>query len=59
MVVITGDLTDAKSANKLDSVQYQSEWDDFLAGIRQIESKGIGFDIPAQILTWHLIFFDR
>ena len=44
VVVITGDLTDAKSANKLDSVQYQSEWDDFIAGIQQIETKGIGFD---------------
>jgi len=39
VVVITGDLTDAKSANKLDSVQYQSEWDDFIAGIRKIDSK--------------------
>ena len=42
VVVITGDLTDAKSANKLDSMQYQSEWDDFIAGIEQIETKGMG-----------------
>jgi len=39
VVIITGDLTDAKSENKLDSVQYQAEWDSFIDGINKIESK--------------------
>ena len=51
VVVITGDLTDAKSANKLDSVQYQSEWDDFIAGIRQVDSKGIDFHSSSRFPT--------
>ena len=55
VVVITGDLTDAKSANKLDSVQYQSEWDDFIAGIRQVDSKGIDFHSSFRFPTWNMI----
>ena len=43
VVVITGDLTDAKSADKLSSLQYRDEWDDFMAGIQKINTKGINF----------------
>ena len=56
VVVITGDLTDAKSANKLDSVQYQSEWDDFIAGIEQVDTKGIGFDdFTCSVGPWNFV----
>ena len=33
VLLITGDLTDAKSANKLYSEQYRKEWDDFVEAV--------------------------
>merc|ERR1719197_200401 len=38
VLLITGDLVDAKSKNKLTSVQYKQEWDEFSAAASKIPS---------------------